>query len=1047
MKKYICIVMLFSVFLLSGNMNIVEKSAERIVLEFDFSELEISEGDDFSYFRLSEWAGSEITGAPDLPQKQINIIVPENGYINLSILTSKSNKQNIFKPPVPVPRISEFNETNKYEFIINEELYGSSFNSFYEVGEREHYRYYDFIPLIIKPVKLLSDREVDLLGTVMLQIDVIGERQEKEFTVDPFEKFYRDLFINYDQAKFWRERGESRAEKIPFERSRFWYKLETGEEGFFRLNPEDLSILPDFYDPATLRLFTLRRIFQDDLGSDYKYSLQEIPLYINSDNNEVVFHYETMSGENPTHVYSKVYWLCFGGEFDGDPLRIPAIPRSSSIENVISFEPYETTDDNSRARGVRCIYITPQEFLQQTEELAQFHSDNFGLVPIIKEQQAIFDQYVPDGEADPAAIKEYIDETWQSLSEEDELKYVILVGSGTSDWFNSTEKNRIITYGDSDDNFVMFTANFAELIIGRIPAQNEDQLDFYLERLRTYVEEPEPGWWRNTMVLLADDENKDASVEGYTNGSGLDHTNLAQETQDILNEGFFVDKVLGLEYNFDEYNNKPDARDVLISKINDGCLIWYYIGHGNPDVLGDEDYFRGSQHLRLLDNLPYLPLFLAASCSVGEFDSPSFDCIAERLLFLESGGSIASLAASRTCSGSANTDIMKGLLRKLVNERYSLGDAVYYAKLFTFQVGTGKKYNILGDPVINILPPVDSGYITNIPDSIRARELISINADLDAADQVNGTGTIRVFDSEYDVYYTNTLNDHTYEVTYSRNGSIFYKGGVELMNDVFSASFIVPDDVRFGEQGKIVNYIYDEISDQDYVTFESGIYYSSEPADSSSGDLPEVSLWLDSRSFLSGDYVSTSPQLIAEIEDSNGINILGSAGHRILVLLDEEVDPIDVTDGFTYYTGSYTTGELQFQLPILEEGYHFLRLIVFDNFNNPTVAETEFRVRSSGSLTIEQMLVYPNPVSKDGYFTFVITEDAEITVSIYTITGRKIRTLPKTQCSSGYNQLYWDGKDGDGDRIANNTYFYKIKAKQSGNGKVTEEIGKLIILK
>jgi len=40
-----------------------------------------------------------------------------------------------------------------------------------------------------------------------------------------------------------------------------------------------------------------------------------------------------------------------------------------------------------------------------------------------------------------------------------------------------------------------------------------------------------------------------------------------------------------------------------------------------------------------------------------------------------------------------------------------------------------------------------------------------------------------------------------------------------------------------------------------------------------------------------------------------------------------------------------------------------------------------------------------------------------------------------------------DGKDGDGDRIANGTYFYKIKAKQLGNSEVTEKIGKLIILK
>ncbi|MCK4694903.1 MAG: T9SS type A sorting domain-containing protein, partial [Candidatus Cloacimonetes bacterium] len=90
---------------------------------------------------------------------------------------------------------------------------------------------------------------------------------------------------------------------------------------------------------------------------------------------------------------------------------------------------------------------------------------------------------------------------------------------------------------------------------------------------------------------------------------------------------------------------------------------------------------------------------------------------------------------------------------------------------------------------------------------------------------------------------------------------------------------------------------------------------------------------------------------------------------------------------------------------------------------------------------------YPNPMKDDGYFTFVITEDADITITIYTITGRKIQTIKKPGCEAGYNQIYWNGRDGDNDRIANNTYFYKIKAKQLEDKVITEKIGKIIILK
>jgi peptidase C25-like protein len=1046
MKKIILFIMLFSCLILFGNQRFLERTERRIVLELNFSDLTFFEDENFSYFDLPEWEGSEISGSPDLPQKSFSILVPPEGDITVSIVTIDSYRQNITKPPVPVPDIIEFNETYKYEFEINKSLYENPTENFFLKKDQIHYRYYDYVPLIINPVNILSEREVEICSRLILQIDISESQVSRENFIDPFESFYSQIFANYEQGKYWRSKAEANIEKLPFKSSDFWYRLESEGSGLNVISEQELSILPEFYDPNSLRLFTMERQFLPEKEEDYQFQLTEIPLSIDQIAGDIYFNYENIGRDRPLNSPHKIFWLAFGGDFTTTPLRINYESVKEIPNQVISFSAYSRSEPLNRNRDINCLYISPQEFLTQTAELAQLHSTNYDLATAIADQQDIFDQY-SGGEADPVAIKNYIHDFWLNLPTEEVLKYVILMGSGTHDWLDPTEKNRIMTYGDSDDNFVIFTANFAELIIGRIPAQNEEQLEFYLERLRTYVEEPLPGWWRNTMVIMADDENKDGGVEGFTSNSGLNHTNLAQITQNTLNDGLYVDKVLGLEYNFDEYNNKPDARNALIEKINEGCLIWYYIGHGNPDVLGDEDYFRGSQHLRLLDNTSYLPLFLAASCSVGEFDSPSFDSIAERLLFIENGGSIASLAASRECSGTANTSILRELLRKLVNERYRLGDAVYFAKTTTIYTSTGKKYNLLGDPVMNILPPLDTGTFSNVPDSIRARELVVVNADLDLQDQVSTEGTIRVFDSEYDVFYTNTLNDHTYEVTYSRNGSVYFKGGTDILNDSFSSSYIVPDDIRFGESGKIINYVYDEVSGSDYIIYETGIMHSSNAVDSISTDSPAVSLWLDSRSFLAGDYVSSSPVLIAEIEDSNGINILGSAGHKILVLLDDEYDPIDVTDQFNYYAGSHTRGELQYGLDNLEEGNHYLRLIVFDNFNNPTVAETEFKVRSSGSLSIEQMLVYPNPVKKDAHFTFLITEDSDIAISVYTITGRKIKTLKQDQCDAGYNQIYWNGKDEDGDRIANNTYFYKIKAKQLGNGEVTEKIGKLIILK
>jgi len=1023
----------------------LEEIPGSITLKIDFNDYEIEQSNEFTHIYLDDWFGNEISGSPELPLKRLNFIIPQDGWLSAEILAIDSYVDMIHNPVAPVPQIIKADETHRYNYFINDDLYDSDFSEFIEIEDPQHYRYYEYVPLTIKPVLLTNDKNLHICRSMTIQIDIGGDLRSNFQFRDQFSGIYSELFFNYDKGRNWQSRIENDVDRIPFERSDFWYQFDLLDQGLYRLSQAELSNLPDFYDPASLRVLTMDRVGDEDKPGGYRFALREIPLLIDQDSGEVFFSFQKSEEQFPVYAEYDRLWLTFGGDFPTQPLRTSNEFRDSEVGDVTGFTAFEPKTTRNSSRNVNCLFIHPQEFLTQTQELAQFHNDFYGLGTDLIDQQEIFNLY--GGEPDPVMIKDYIYNYWQELPVEDSLKYVILMGSGTHDWIENTDKNRIMTWSDSDDNFVIFTANFAELIISRIPAQNVNDLELMIDRIKDYTENPQLDWWRNTMVILADDEHKDGGVEGYTSNSGLNHTNLAQVTQNAMNNGLYVDKVLGVEYNFDEYNNKPDARNVVIEKVNSGCLIWYFIGHGNPDVLGDEDYFRGSQHLRLLENGDLLTLFIAASCSVGEFDSPSFDCIAEKMLFLEDGGSIASLAASRECSGTANTSILKEFLRKIVNFKFNLGDALYYAKTTTSYVSTGKKYNLLGDAVMFVVPPEITGSFTNVPDSLMARGLVTINGDLELSEPFNGEGELRIYDSEYDVYYTNTINEHTYEVTYSRNGSSYYRGGVEFNGNQFEASFIVPDDIRFGEDGRFINYNIDELTKKDYLTYASSIYYSSTPAEAVSEDSPEVDLWLDSRSFLSGDYVSSSPILIAEIEDSNGINILGSAGHKILLLLDDEDEPIDVTEQFTYNTGSYTQGVLEWQITGLEEGNHYLRLIVFDNFNNPTVAETEFRVRQSGSVSIEQMLVYPNPIEKDGHFTFVLTEDSEVTVSLYTITGRKIKKLGKEICEAGYNQIYWDGKDGDGDRIANGTYFYKIKAKQLGNSEVTEKIGKLIILK
>jgi flagellar hook assembly protein FlgD len=75
-------------------------------------------------------------------------------------------------------------------------------------------------------------------------------------------------------------------------------------------------------------------------------------------------------------------------------------------------------------------------------------------------------------------------------------------------------------------------------------------------------------------------------------------------------------------------------------------------------------------------------------------------------------------------------------------------------------------------------------------------------------------------------------------------------------------------------------------------------------------------------------------------------------------------------------------------------------------------------------------------------FTLVLNDNGLMTLTIYTITGKKIRTI-KQDGQRGYNQIIWDGTDDDGDYLANNTYLYKVRVKNGS--KTAEKTGQFII--
>ncbi|MEO0005489.1 MAG: FlgD immunoglobulin-like domain containing protein, partial [candidate division WOR-3 bacterium] len=105
-----------------------------------------------------------------------------------------------------------------------------------------------------------------------------------------------------------------------------------------------------------------------------------------------------------------------------------------------------------------------------------------------------------------------------------------------------------------------------------------------------------------------------------------------------------------------------------------------------------------------------------------------------------------------------------------------------------------------------------------------------------------------------------------------------------------------------------------------------------------------------------------------------------------------------------------------------------LGIVAADNYLNRFLGIYYLHTDPRGDLRIEDCLVYPNPVADRAWFTFNLTGSALVTVKVFTIAGRLVRILGPQVCGFGYNQIEWDGKDKDGNPLANGVYLYKIDA-------------------
>jgi hypothetical protein len=77
--------------------------------------------------------------------------------------------------------------------------------------------------------------------------------------------------------------------------------------------------------------------------------------------------------------------------------------------------------------------------------------------------------------------------------------------------------------------------------------------------------------------------------------------------------------------------------------------------------------------------------------------------------------------------------------------------------------------------------------------------------------------------------------------------------------------------------------------------------------------------------------------------------------------------------------------------------------------------------------TAELRQNYPNPFNPLTHIVFSVSEPGRVTIRVYDISGRPVRTLVDAWRGTGDHEVSWDGRDNDGREVASGVYFYRLE--------------------
>lgn len=766
---------------------------------------------------------------------------------------------------------------------------------------------------------------------------------------------------------------------------------------------------------------------------------------------------------------------------------VPSIDNETKIANQ-NLKGTLFQDSQGQFKDIDYLIFTPKLFQQQAEKLAQFHRSYSQLNVKVITLESVYPEF-SSGKQDIGAIRNLVKYVYYNASSPDKrVKYVNLFGDASYDFKNRISKfsNFVPIYHSlnsytlgessfaSDDFFGMMdptegdvdgSSRGLDIAVGRMIANSTKQADELVTKVLDYHDVKSYGNWRNNFVVIADDSDvvQDASLQTRMN-------NLADT---VVNEKPFMNpKKILLDAYVQETasggSRYPKAREDFFNAFEKGALVFNFLGHGGEDGLTQERVWDKTDSQTLSNKYKY-PLFITITCQFSRFDNPFRPTAGEYTYWNPIGGAISMITTIREIgqiTGETFNDILSKYLFSYGSNQYtSIAEALRLAKNDP-QAQATRVVFYLGDPALFLAipkPKIQLTQVNDIPlsgaiDDLKSLAYVKLKGEVvdennTIQNSYNGSLAVQIFDKEI-IRSTFNNDGNSPVINFKTLGETIFRGNATVSNGQFEFGFVVPRDITIPlGNGRISFYSKKDNTLLDNSGFNTTIKIGGINTNAAADNLPpQVKLYMNDQSFVDGGITNNSPLFLAYLEDENGINTASGIGHDIVAILDgNESNPYKLNEYYETELDDYKKGKVKFPFRNLSVGLHTITFKAWDVYNNLVTSELQFMVTSNESITLTNVLNYPNPFVNYTEFWFTHNrpfEPLEVQVQVITITGKIVWTKNQTITTEGFlsRELNWDGRDDFGDKIGKGVYIYKLTVKSTLTGSKTEKYEKLVIL-